>query len=89
MNYKAYIINNETGEARWSEHPCPDKYDDVQEYQWVDGNYSCDCNRWLFWSRAKGVEPEADVDCGDSRFTVPYLEFEDGKRILIDEESTA
>ncbi len=32
------------------------------EYMWTEGNYSCDCNRALFVSRAGGAIPE-NVPC--------------------------
>lgn len=35
-------------------------------YLWADGNYSCDCNRHLFFERSSGNDPEVDSGtCGD------------------------
>lgn len=52
------------------------------DYIWADGNYSCDCNRHLFFERAAGNEPEWDSGaCGDEawhRFGNPnVVEWED------------
>ena len=38
-------------------------------FQWIEGNYSCDCNRELFFARAKEM-PEPPVSCGEERFGV-------------------
>jgi len=40
-----------------------DDYDGI--YLWRDGNYSCDCNRYLFFERAKGTSEE-EIDANDS-----------------------
>lgn len=45
-------------------------------YQYTEGNYSCDCNRELFFCRAKGIEePEQeDHKCGDDeRFRILWI----------------
>jgi hypothetical protein len=38
-------------------------------YIWQEGNYSCDCNRELFFERAAGNEP-GETECGGGRFQV-------------------
>lgn len=44
-------------------------------WMWQDGNYSCDCNRELFFERAKGKDPDLDeVWCSEGRFEVVSLE---------------
>lgn len=55
-------------------------------YNWEDGNFSCDCNRAMFFADAAG-EPDPDVPCSDGLFSVRlrnaktgevfYDEFED------------
>lgn len=35
-------------------------------YAFTEGNYSCDCNRYMFLADAKQSESEFDGDCGDS-----------------------
>lgn len=39
------------------------------DYIWSEGNYSCDCNRALFFARAVGEEDE-NVSCGDSAYSL-------------------
>jgi hypothetical protein len=42
--------------------------EDGQPFTWLweHGNYGCDCNRFLFWERAHGREPEQDFECSRS-----------------------
>jgi len=45
-------------------------------YIWEDGNYGCDCNRYLFWERAGGREPFEEGDelhCGSSEYRVDQI----------------
>jgi hypothetical protein len=45
------------------------------DFVWKEGNFHCDCNRYLFWCRAAG-EPEAEDEdgpehaCGHERYSV-------------------
>jgi len=64
------ILDSVTGEQRsyqddfvWSQDP-----DDFSEYIWSDGNYSCDCNRGLFFERAAGIPYSGETVCGQSRY---------------------
>jgi hypothetical protein len=46
---------------------------------WEDGNFSCDCNRSIFFHKALG-EPEAvEAECGESKFRVDFIKDETGK----------
>jgi len=86
MNYRAWIVNNETGEGRWHEENVDEKYLEGTEFYWSEGNASCDCNRKLFWGRAGGIEfDDDDTPCGDDAFAVPFIEWEDGRREYIDD----
>ncbi len=38
-------------------------------YMWTDGNYGCDCNRYLMFQRAAD-EDESDIKCGHGRYMV-------------------
>jgi hypothetical protein len=53
-------------------------------FMWEDGNYSCDCNRSLFFGRVNG-EAESDIieaDCGDDReYKVICILREDGVQL--------
>jgi hypothetical protein len=50
-------------------------------FNWEDGNYACDCNRFLFFNRAMGIEREEDwdVECTDGKFLVKLKNKKDGK----------
>ena len=76
MPYKVALMDNETGEIRIHEEPIYD-YDDEL---WRDGNYACDCTRFLFFSRAVGIEPRTRWECGTSRYECIYVEWSDGSR---------
>lgn len=39
-------------------------------FQWLEGNYSCDCNRALFFARAAGEPEPEDRPCTDDQFVV-------------------
>lgn len=41
------------------------------DFMWRDGNYSCDCNRALFFLRAGGEDDSKDeTPCGDGTYSV-------------------
>ncbi len=44
--------------------------DDMGQFMWTDGNYSCDCNRALFHARARGVTEPSSPPCGEGRFVL-------------------
>lgn len=57
MPYTVHIKKTATGEVRavieegaWGEN----------EPIWTEGNFSCDCNRHLFFERVVGIEPPDD-----------------------------
>lgn len=35
-------------------------------YQYLEGNYSCDCNKTLFWCRSQQLEEPEHPPCGDT-----------------------
>jgi len=76
------ITKVETGETRTYTTEVDPQYVDNQPYMWREGNYSCDCNRELFWHRAAG-EDDPDIDeqqCGDDkRYTIERMAELDGK----------
>lgn len=91
--FDVYIRRNVTGETR--------VYHDVGPYvpkselgstvfQWRENNYSCDCNRFLFFERAGGREPDLDdAVCGDGEYTVTHVRLPDGTTVQIDDEGGA
>lgn len=51
---------------------------------WEEGNFSCDCNRELFFRRA-GERPEIDnPECGDTRYRIQIKDAATGE-VLYDE----
>lgn len=66
------ILDTTTGEK--CKFHDDDTVDDefVVLYLWEEGNYSCDCNRALFFAKALRMPQGAlnDVPCGTSRFLV-------------------
>lgn len=66
-----------------------DEYPWQGVFIWQDGNYSCDCNRYLFFERADGKTPEwDDGECGDGGYSV-RITAPDGKLLYSDGEWTA
>lgn len=68
------IRKNETGEAvtfddyiLWR----PDDGDEIRTFIWEEGNYSCDCNREIFFEREMGRDLDFEPECcTDGRFSV-------------------
>jgi len=67
----AHIRKNETGEIRQYEthEILADGEGFPSVFNWEENNYSCDCNRELFFERAAGNEIETE-ECSDGRFSV-------------------
>lgn len=82
--YTVAIRKNETGEIRIIEVNC--EWHESSLFFWTEGHLSCDCNRFLEFERASGIEPYDDeIICGSEAYTVLYAEFETGERIVIDD----
>lgn len=85
MTYRVALRKNETGEIRFA-----GPYDfEFNLYWWTDGNFGCDCNRYLEFERAGGHEPTDEEDethggCGDDRYTALYAELDDGRCLKIE-----
>lgn len=81
MTMTAHIRNEATGEVR--EHQLVGIIGEgAALWSWTEGDSGCDCNRALFWERAKGGE-DPNLPCSDGLFRV-RLEREDGS-LLLDE----
>ena len=80
MPYKVAIKNNATGEIR--RHAVSGEWDAVAEYDWTEGNHSCDCNRAAkFHTDAEAELPTYSEACGESRYSIVYVELENGEKI--------
>ena len=79
----AEIRDNSTNEIREYETDeilrKGDKYPSV--FNWEENNNSCDCNRLLYFKRAKNEETEEDwnVGCSDGKFSVNLKNKNDGE----------
>jgi len=86
------IRNNETGETRYfMEDEDTYESEDSIYFAWVDGNYSCDCNRAIAFARAGGDEYGNLIDtpqCGHGKYTVPRIWLMNGTVINVDVDLT-
>lgn len=83
-----HLLKTATGERveyRTEGFQDPDNPGQFSSFIWEDGNFSCDCNRELFFARAKGL-PEPDVYCSGGRFRVEKI-VRDADGVVIYEES--
>lgn len=74
------IRKNETGEVQF----CPQEYEWNEEgslYLWATGNYSCDCNRHLFFHEFTEDCYNDAVPCTETLYTVVGIWFPDGGEI--------
>uniref|UniRef100_A0A6M3LKE5 Uncharacterized protein n=1 Tax=viral metagenome TaxID=1070528 RepID=A0A6M3LKE5_9ZZZZ len=70
------IRDNKTGEERTYESYCI--WDEDSQcpctFIWEEGNYSCDCNRKIFFGQAMGEEYDDDeTPCGDNAYSVKIV----------------
>lgn len=54
-------------------------------YLWSDGNYSCDCNRALFFARAVDEAEPDEPPCGETAYCVQLTAADDGRLLYEDE----
>lgn len=59
----ATLLDTYTGETR--------EVDGINEYSWTDGNWSCDCNRMMYFGR----EDESGNCVGCHRYLVVKADF--------------
>lgn len=67
MNLIAHIKKNSIGEVRVLEINQPD---DFHPWIWREGNFSCDCNRSVFFQRANGGNEKSNTPCGNGMFSI-------------------
>jgi hypothetical protein len=78
-----------TADYKTTEYESGDGWD---PFIWSDGNYSCDCNRSLFFSRATGTEEEESPACGtieENRYRVDSIIEDATGDVLYSEEPDA
>lgn len=103
MSLLVKIRKNDTGEVRtyvdedaykyaegWKEFYPDSPLSSMVHHMWGEGNFSCDCNRELFFIRALDLEDEDDPDdpkCGKTRFSVLEIKDTNTGIVLYDEEA--
>ena len=73
--------DNNTNEVRVL-HKKLEWFERGSDFMWSDGNFSCDCNRALFF-----YDHDIDIECGESRFAVLGIRIDDGTFVYSDDES--
>jgi hypothetical protein len=86
------LRKNRTGETRVIEWEGSDTWKDA-EFNWLENNWACDCNRHREWLRAKGPPKvgnrfwnNAHNWCGNWRYEVLSVEETDGTVIDVFED---
>jgi len=89
MPYIVTIKNNLTKEIR--NYTSDFEWEDGSFFLWQEGNFSCDCNRYLKFELAGNndvlnTEERLSLDCGTGKYSIPYITLPDLTKIKIDEE---
>lgn len=83
LKYVVRIRRNSDGKIGDFRDSIPLEYAPNQEdgfFIWEEGNFACDCNRHSFFCKAVGEEDtEDDPPCGDERYSVLDIRFENGE----------
>lgn len=67
MKYEIIIIRNSDGVR--ATHVYEGEWEEVQEFIWTEGNFSCDCNRAILFAAARNEE-EPQIICSDGKYSV-------------------
>ncbi len=86
MAYDVYIRRNSDGLVRVYHEDDPYTWNDSTEFMWSEGNYGCDCNRYLFFQRAAEENEDDDVSCGTTQYFCIKVRLPDGTEIPMDNE---
>lgn len=85
-----HLFKVETGERRVYRSEEIEWDGEWSHWIWEDGNYSCDCNRELFFVSAGGGEAEScSVPCSDGKYVVEKIVRRFDGEILYEEQPTA
>jgi hypothetical protein len=64
-------------------------WDEDSDWIWSEGNYSCDCNRAIFFERAAGKEHTREEmeawPCGDESYTITAITQDEDPTVLYEE----
>lgn len=83
MNLKLEIRRNADGVVATDVWPTWEHND----FWWAEGNAHCDCNRWLFFVRARGEDDSAETTCSHGLYSVRCSDADTGA-VLYDEFET-
>ena len=81
------LLDTQTGETVGFEDCGSIWLDEGQpnDFMWGEGNYACDCNRFLMFERALGREPDLHLDnCGSDRYLAKAIRLDTGE-VVFDE----
>jgi len=84
MTYTVTMRNNATGEVKDFVQDLP--WETHSHFWWTDGNYGCDCNRYLVWNDYP--DEDDDTPCGHTMFTVLHATLQTGEVVKIDSEAS-
>ena len=83
QNYRVLLRKNLTEECRW--YTYDSAWNDNHFYLWREGDYSCDCNRHLFFEEACGHDVDFDDHaCGEGEYAAIVVELPDGTQYQLD-----
>lgn len=80
MNLKVEIRHNPTQEIvteLWEDFP-------FHQSWWEEGNASCDCNREIFFYKAKGLEEPEECECSEGKYSVRLHDADTGELLYTD-----
>lgn len=80
MKLKVEIRYNPTQEIVteiWENFP-------YNQYWWEEGNASCDCNREIFFLRAKKLNYVDDTKCSEGKYSVRLSDADTGELLYTD-----
>ena len=75
MSYTVAIRNNSTNETRIY---CQD-YEWETDFGWMEGNFSCDCNRHNIF-----YDSDDDTPCSEGKYSVLYADLPNGDRVFLE-----
>lgn len=78
--YQVLLINNETKQQKIVDVDI-DQWSEGSYFLWTEGNYSCDCNRHLFFTDWDGT----DCECGEDKYTAICAVLDNGNIVFLDE----
>ena len=67
MKLTVHLMDTQTKETSVYEMTGGDEFHD---FIWTEGNYSCNCNRALFFARGRKLVEPLNRPCGEGRYLV-------------------